>query len=325
MNSSELLQDIMRPDKRGMRKAVPVLGSGVNIQAARVAGRKEDNWSGLLARIAEAMSIPAASLENFPVSNLAKWESMLRLWARKRGIEPFQAERELQTFACTHLKECEKAGADSVLYRGLIDARFLDIISLNFDRRLALSSGRAKFKVAPKQCPEGAQGEPLYRHDLVAHSSRLQTRIWYPHGDTAKAATLKLGVRRYGFHLVLLEESRFRFGNTWRVKKSAEEAYATSPAYDNKILKWTKCFLTRDLVFIGCGLSSDEWALWWMIRSRVTSIRRSTVSAPRIYFVGVNLSTVDSALKQDFDSHGIIPVDFASHDEMWRAICRATS
>jgi hypothetical protein len=224
MNAEQKLRNVLQPDKRGARAVVPVLGSGINIQAAKVEGLKEDDWSGLLGRIAAAIGVSEQLINSLPHSNLARWESMLRLWARTKKIEPYQAEGQLQKLACEHLRTCEEAAIGWELYRELVAARFADIISLNFDRRVALSSRSTKFVNAPSACREGPQGESLYRHDCVTHTPKGRTRIWYPHGDTNKFATLKLGVRKYGFHLGTLEESRQGFGDEWRVKRNPEYA-----------------------------------------------------------------------------------------------------
>jgi hypothetical protein len=75
----------------GSRPGVPLVGSGLNLQAARLEGETEDDWSGLLERIAAEMGVRRSALDALPGWNLARWESMLRLWARKKKVEPFQA------------------------------------------------------------------------------------------------------------------------------------------------------------------------------------------------------------------------------------------
>lgn len=327
MSTEQELRAVLRPAKRGTRTAVPVLGSGINIQAAKVEGLKEDDWSGLLGRIAAAIGVSEELINSLPRSNLARWESMLRLWARTKGIEPYQAEAQLQKLACEHLRTCEEAAVGWQLYRELLAARFLDIISLNFDRRIALSSKSTKFINAPSACREGPQGESLYRHDTVTHPAGGRTRVWYPHGDTNKFATLKLGIRKYGFHLATLEESRQDFGADWRVKRNPEHSGYSS---DSEILsrrapKWTDVFLMRDLVFIGCGLSLDEWALWWMIRRRsLVATVGNAASQPRAFYVCVG-APGDGALRMLFGQHRISTIQFGSFEALWNAVRMAIS
>jgi hypothetical protein len=329
MNAEQELWTILRPTKHGTRACVPVFGSGINIQAAKIEGRREDDWSGLLSRIAEAIGVSEKRIESLPSSNLARWESMLRLWARTKNIEPYKAEAQLQKLACEHLRTCEQMAAAWQLYGELAGARFLDIISLNFDRRIALSSERTDFVNAPAKWREGPQGETLYRHDCISHPEGSCTRVWYPHGDTNKFATLKLGVRKYGFHLVTLEESRQGFGEEWRVKRgwnySLGDPFANSGVATKPLPKWTNVFLTRNVVFIGCGLSLDEWSLWWIIRTRSLVARRgSQARQPQAFYVGV-MTTSEGALRSLFKHHGIVTIEFKSYDDLWKAVRLAIS
>src|SRR5215831_8306382 len=99
MNAEEQLRRVLQATPAGRRVSVPVVGSGLNIQAARIEERTEDDWSGLLARVAEAIGTSRTLLETLPSSNLSRWESMLCAWARVKQIEPFQAESQLQKLA----------------------------------------------------------------------------------------------------------------------------------------------------------------------------------------------------------------------------------
>jgi hypothetical protein len=322
-NVADELRTALQPDERGIRASVPVFGSGLNIQAANIQGQTEDDWSGLLARIAAAIGLSERVLEGLPLSNLARWESLLRLWARTKCVEPYKAENQLQKLACEHLRNCEQTAAGWQLYREVTDARFLDIVSLNFDRRIALSSKQTGFVNAPANCREGPQGETLYRHDRISHPSRSFTRVWYPHGDTKKFATLKLGVRRYGFHLVTLEESRRGFPDAWRVKR--REIMWDKPRIKNAP-KWTDVFISRPLVFIGCGLSLDEWALWWMIRTRAFVVAGDgKKETPKTIYVGVRKASSNDALGHILRQHRITAIEFDSFDDLWKAVRLAIS
>ena len=191
----------------GLRTSVPILGSGVNLQAARAEGSNEDDWAGLLARIARELNLDPGAIDKLPKPHLFRWEAMLRLWARIKQVEPFEAEVQLQKITCAYLRSLEAVGSARALYREISAARFADVISLNFDRRVALSLRGCRFMSGPNPCPEGSHGETLYRHDLLAHAPDVHTRIWYPHGDTKKFSTLKLGVRKYGFYIGTIGEA----------------------------------------------------------------------------------------------------------------------
>lgn len=320
MNSQEKLAFLFKRDLNNFISCVPIVGSGLNLQAARIENKQEDNWSGLLQQIAIEMDRKIEWLETLPHSNLSRWESMLRFWATKNGIEPYQAELQLQKFTCNYLRQREEKSSNWKLYREFASARFKDIISLNFDRRLALSWNKLKFITAPSKCPEGSHGETLYRHDLLSHKTEGQTRIWYPHGDTKKYSTLKLGNRRYGFYVVTFEESMHHFGDKWRFKRNAFQVDIEQPEY-SQIPKWTDVFQSRNVAFIGCGLSLDEWPLWWMIRKRsLANISSGRANKAHTYYITAEMDGQNGFLQKILKQYNIEVINFASFSEMWECI-----
>lgn len=298
----------------GLRTCVPILGSGLNLQAAKLEGSHEDDWDGLLARIARELSLSPSSLDRLPRPHLFRWESMLRLWARVKHVEPFQAEVELQKLTCDYLRSLEANAAHRGLYLEFSSARFADVLSLNFDRRMALSFPTLHFKGGPNPCPEGSHGETLYRHDLLEHTGGIRTRIWYPHGDTKKPSTLKLGVRKYGFYVGTIEESQSGRGEDWRFKRAWNQ-WEKLPVSNPQTPKWTEVFLNRTLMFIGCGLSFDEWPLWSMLRRRAAQPARRRRPA---YFV--TASPLPREHTCALGDHGIAVLSFSSYEHMWDAI-----
>jgi hypothetical protein len=257
---------ILSERTNGLITSVPVLGTGLNVQAARLNRTEEDDWAGLLARITVELGLSAESL-GLPKSHLFRWESMLRAWARIKAVEPFQAESQLQQLTCRYLRSLEPIASQRSLYLEFSSARFTNIISLNFDRRIALSFSKTSFQSAPVPCPEGSHGEALYRHDLLVSADGSATRIWYPHGDTKKSATLKLGVRKYGFYVGILEEAIENRGDEWRVRRSYHDE-REKRRKDEHTPSWVDSFVKDTVIFIGCGLSFDEWPLWAMLRRR---------------------------------------------------------
>ena len=82
--------------------------------------------------------------------------------------------------------------------------------------------------------------------------------------------------------------------------------------------RWVEPFLDRTVVFIGCGLSLDEWPLWWMIRQRALSRgnRRAT------YHVGAGPALAGTQ-EHAFRQYGIQAIRFGSFEEMWGAVREA--
>jgi hypothetical protein len=321
------LEELLRV-RHGARDCIPVLGSGVNIQAACMEGHPApDDWAALLQRILKDIGVSDGAAGALPGSNLARWESMLRLWARHKRCDPFKAEQELQQFVCEHLRGYESQAAGWRLYRELLDAGFADIISLNFDRSIARSGKREQFVVAPKGGPGGAQGETFFRHSVVKSSAGRQTRIWYPHGDTKKASTLKLGVRRYGFHLGALRELQLDIDESWRFKRAWHQWNSYAPLGRAEALdrSWVKQFLSRDLLFIGIGLSFDEWAMWTMLHARSVKISRGRGRAPQALYLHVGANESTKPVLNALIRYGVTPCDFANHGDVWVSLRAALS
>ena len=266
------IRDIFARDASGQRGCIPVFGTGLNIQAATLAGYPhKDDWWELLVKISRLVLPPNSSIETLPRTNLALDDSLLCRWARREEIYPFKAEDELQRFICEELRMQEQQCSSFQLYRDVATAGFSDIMSLNFDRRIALSCDEQRFIAGPAPCPLGSHGESVFRHSLIQHEDGTTTRVWYPHGDVKKAATIKFGVRKYGYYVAVLREYVDRRDGSWRYHSSQVE-HVADPKAKAKLLRetaaWVPLFFKRPLVFIGCGLSLQEWPLWWMLRRR---------------------------------------------------------
>jgi hypothetical protein len=283
--------------------------------------KNRDDWSELLRKIATKIGISEEALARQPKTYLALWEAMLCGWAESMHVYPYKAEAQLQKFVCDELRKQEQECLSFSLYKRLADAGFDDIISLNFDRRIALSCGSNKFIPAPDPCPLGKHGESLFRHSLLARSGGESTRIWYPHGDAKKATTIKLGVRLYGFYIGICREYLHGFDNSWRFKPNSRQvAVRTEKFVRGTASSWVDLFLTRPLLFVGCGLSADEWPLWWLLRQRALKPR---ISAQTYY---VSIKAPHSVSPPHFQLlPNIQMLLFDSVQELWEGLLGAIS
>jgi len=270
------------------RTCVPIIGAGVNIQAAMQDGARNTNdWDGLLTRVSEEVGVDGP----LPPTPLAKWETLLRRWSAQKRVEPFKAEEQLQSFVCRELRSHETASSRYSLYGEFLDAGFADIISLNFDRQIALHRKNEHF-VAPKR-----------RDLLFRHSVASTTRIWYPHGDTRKSATLKLGVRKYGTLIGTLERERTRI----------MAAHRANARPDSRSHWLDLILLGAPLVFIGCGLAADEWPLWWLLHQRA----RNCGPAAETWMLSTKGSTAPHLAGSP---SGVNVVEFDSHQKLWEFV-----
>jgi hypothetical protein len=310
------LASLFRRGPSGARSCVPVFGTGLNIQAAAGEGlRRWDDWADLLAKIGARIGITGNDLTRLPRGHLALWEALLRAWAGHMGVYPYQAEAQLQTFVCDELREQEKECAGFRLYRDIAMAGFADIISLNFDRRIAMGSKSNKFCVGANSLRYGSQGESLFRHSTVLQSNRMTTRIWYPHGDVKKANTVKLGVRKYGFYIGTFREHLHHLDNSWRYKPNSKQVKTETGEVKTPAdaATWLDLMLQRPLVFVGCGLSADEWPLWWVLRERGG---RGSNAAPTYW-----LAIQDKKMGSTPPHFSLLPslrvVSFGSPEQLW--------
>jgi hypothetical protein len=207
LTSATNLRQVIEASRHRRGGLVPVLGTGAAIQASRIDSfEPNDDWAVLLQGIGALTEMTADERDHLPRSFLAYWERLVLRWAQKHRLQPYEAEAKLHRLVIERLRKFEIGEKKWTLYREFIEAGFDDILSLNFDRRLALASGEEHFVSVPKKPPEGPSGRSLYRPSVVRRSDGGVTRVWYPHADTKLAETIKLGVRRHGFHLGLIIE-----------------------------------------------------------------------------------------------------------------------
>ena len=314
------IASLLQPESDGTRCCLPVFGTGLNIQACMLeGGAVADDWAALLEHVASETKMPKRQVAELPKSPLALWEQLLARWARNRKVYAYEAEKQLQRIVCETLRKREQESKSFRLYRMIVDARFREIVSLNFDRRIANAAKKQKFQSGPRPSPRGGHGESLFRHSLIHHGDGAETRVWYPHGDTKKIATLKLGVRKYGFHVGVLMEQLDGLGAAWRYKPNAVQLERGSSAlarWDGRDPTWLEPFLESPLLFIGCGLSIEEWSLWWLLQERA----RRGCHEPAFYF------TFGLKPRDPLPPHlGLAPdlrvANFSGPEELWEQFC----
>jgi hypothetical protein len=195
---------------------------------------------------------------------------MLRAQAAHGLESPAGAERWLRNAVVDELRRFETEEAPRcALYKEVLSWGLRDIVSLNFDLALAHAGGRRRLTHTPSKDrrPRGPSRDPsLFRRADVSVAGGT-TRLWYPHGDTARADTLKLGVNAYGRAIRSLEGA---VGTYHRKRRSHEGAPWSDALRDlpDGVLSWATVFLGSPLLFAGVGLSLDEWPLWWLLHRR---------------------------------------------------------
>ena len=315
-------------DGSGDRLAVPVLGAGLNKQAAAEAGlrvKEEEgeaaevlDWGGLLEEVEKDVGIAAEAAAQI-TSMTARWEAVVRLW-EEVGDAAHQRESALGTSVKDQLQLQAKAIArgrrdrdlGGGVYQELLDRGFRDMVTLNFTSGLleVVPEGWLEFQAQSKKVTKQGGQKPGfalndYGRNLHFRQARKTDggfqRLWQAHGSaTERPDEILLGVRRYGLQVRALDLAFGRF-------KEAERAYGsrleppkqprqwssaqfeswrgerrqmgpfTLPGRPRKkdsygdqseVLSWLDVFLMSPLVFVGCGLSPDEFPLWWALHQR---------------------------------------------------------
>jgi hypothetical protein len=328
----ELSQRWRRDD--GSSRVVPVVGAGLNIQAAREAGgAPEDNWDELLKSVLKRVHIAAADIKRLPASFIQRWETIVRWYtAAKLGWRPFKGEGILQGEICDYLREVERQTHAYPLFKDFATAGFRDIVSLNFDRRLALAAGGGTVITAVPRA--GIHEQALYRHSRISAREGLVTRIWYPHGDTKKKETLKLGVRKYGLYIAEIDALRGRYMNHWykcdeHYQRSGGTHWALpTDVWDDLVRTWPEgqswacVFMSAPLLFIGCGLGHEEWPLWWLLnqRARQTTYLDQPNASPRPDTIVLTAGATAGPDHLQRDLCHIENIHFPTYEAMWSAV-----
>ncbi len=304
MEAWKLLGELAkRRDSAGQRRIAVVVGSGLNVQAG-----VQDSWLALLERIANEARIERASKERLVgmlkqtgASGMTSiWEAFLCELANADEA-PHQVEHRLQRDVAQLLREThERKAADLEFFQRFVDSSFADILSLNFDRSLLIATG----------------GEDVAGDGTLTRRGRAGgSRVWYPHGDTKLCRSIRLGVRSYGVYIKELD-SAYR---GYRQMRRATKGRSSEPQARN----WLEAAMQQPLLFVGCGLSTDEWPLWWMLhqRARDQARRPTRHRDPCFVLCAGPLERISSHLRSG--PAGLRLLHAASHAESWQRLAQA--
>jgi hypothetical protein len=232
---------------------VPIVGAGFNREAAG-----GPDWRELIRRVAGEEHAPA--IESLD-SMTSRWEALLRRHAALRDLPTPAVEAELQRDVVRYLRRFEAHASKRGMYRDFLALGFRDVLSLNFDRSLPLAAGGQRMRG---------------RTSLARRAEVAGTRVWFPHGDTLRAQTLKLGVRQYGRYVAALarayeamKEAQHDAGARWR------DVVREHPA-----LTWDWLVYNSPVVYVGCSMTADEWPMWWVLHQRAREHARTREPPP---------------------------------------------
>ncbi|MCB9716865.1 MAG: hypothetical protein H6712_23610 [Myxococcales bacterium] len=229
---SELDALVDRRFAGGDRSTALVIGSGVNLQAAIEVGASALDWERLLREIEAHEGIVWDG--DPPRSMTARWEALLQRQSKQRASDREDDMVRTVVDRLEHQTEqiwAKAGGRPPPLYTDLLGKRFRDVVSLNFDDRLARAGTKARLfratSPAETKLRRGSTFSVLPQLYQRYHlpSAEGFTRIWHPHGRSSSQSTLVLGVGRYGRLVADLDVG-------WGRYKSAEREFGEAPSRD---------------------------------------------------------------------------------------------
>ncbi len=263
---AELRAAARRDRASGRRALVPVLGSGVLVQAfhAGPAGAEKMplDWPALLTTVAEEAGLmrPRELLgrREVPGQGTLLWEAMV---LERAAIAPtegatFRHELALRRLVARRLVRHPDAAAARARCQPFLERLFAldfdDVVTTNFDDWLAPRAAAAR---APR--PQ-------------VHVTRGETRIWHPHGHASRPADIVLGARAYG---VVIAELAAAFDESVARARRARRP----PVKPRSVVD---VVLARPLLLAGLSLSREEWTLWWLLVQRARWLARKAERPP---------------------------------------------
>lgn len=250
----------------GTRPLVPILGSGVLVQAFHQgpAGKERAplDWPALLTTVAEEAGLqrPRELLgrREVPGQGTLLWEAMV---LERAAIAPtegatFRHELQLRRLVAQRLVKHPDAAAARARCQPFLDRFFslgwADVVTTNFDDWLA--PGR------------DATGD--LRPEV--HVLRGATRVWHPHGHASRPSGIVLGARAYG--VVIAELAAAFDDSVARARRTGRPPRRPRSVVD--------VVLSRPLLLAGLSLSREEWTLWWLLVQRARWLARKAERPP---------------------------------------------
>lgn len=289
------------PQSNGRKRLIPILGSGFNIQA----WPDSYNWGSLLFNVAQSIGLNNTTLHSSSESGMTSiWEQLVIQCKDQMRLETtIKAENLLRKIVADCLKRIENNRIQNGFLLDFLNLGFKDIISINFDRLLALDDFSTNRVIVPISKKAFNAQNTIFRHAQL--KNKTKTRIWYAHGDTENYQTIKFGVRSYGLYIRSLSAA-FK---SYRDKRD-ETGYASKRflSWCNNVrsfpvgqLNWFWLGLSSPIIFLGCSLSTDEWPLWWFLHQRARHLAHYTDGSLNPVFILWNVNNTSTKRHEALD------------------------
>jgi hypothetical protein len=325
-----------KANKLAQLEPVTVLGTGFLrqiLQPPSTAGHQPQlnrelrplvEWDSLLREVALSENLFSAWDPSLASRPTLQWDEMVRAKLRLPGKHPNlkQANRAETVLRGSVVKTLKHAMSNAHVDQQKLDefraAAGRHIVSLNFDTLIAKGE-----KAETGKSPEKAVRRLHLRLDSAKHT------YWFPHGCVRRQASIRLGLRDYGFlpsdwneafRLFKAFEQRHRHGSDWTdAALAAVRQHLINEEVDRIDTLFTGQLLLAPLIFFGVGLSESEWGWWWLMNQRARNLASvQERSRPETVIV-----VIESDPKASFWARrpaGIAPLFVKDWDEGWAVL-----
>lgn len=288
-NNLELLKEYLtKLLPSGHLEIVPVLGTGLHRQFGVTPSNKEliqslVDWEKLIDAVRGHINLHNLNISK-SIPLIMKWELLVGNYAKANNLPTYESEKKLKRIVC-RIVEYESKNLNRENYAVFINNKYKDIISLNFDSVLIQPAD-----IPVKESKLSRKKSNISRHFINQSTSR---RIWHPHGTIKTPASLCLGLRDYGiipsevskaFSIYKSKESKV-LGRAPRNSKQ-DRIIDYFHDYRNNCINWVELLMISPLVIIGCGLSWQEWGIWWALNQRQRNFSRiEQNNSPPVFYL----------------------------------------
>lgn len=272
----------------GHLEIIPVLGTGLHRQFGETPSNKEliqslVDWEKLIDTVKHHINLHNLNISK-SIPLIMKWELLVGNYAKANNLPTYESEKRLKRIVC-RIVESESKNLKRESYAVLIDNKYKDIISLNFDSLLL-----QPVDIPFKESKTSSKKSNISRHFINQSTSR---RIWHPHGTIKTPASICLGLRDYGIipSQVSSAFSRYKSKESKLIGKSSNNLTQDIILnfyhdYRDSCVNWVELLMVSPLVIIGCGLSWQEWGIWWALNQRQRNFSRIEESnIPPVFYL----------------------------------------
>jgi hypothetical protein len=246
------------------------------------------SWPGLLNSLSESGS------RHKNVSTTLLWEILaieragdsekparLRDLSLRRAVQERITKAEMKLWGDSEIHESPEVRP---LRNLLAHPKVTDVISLNVDLTIERLLGvedakptRRNHGTPPIPSSPRANADQLISAREAERSDGSTLRIWHPHGDRTDPEQNIFGIWAYRSGLEPLTSARGWLKAEER-KRSADPDGIASMRRDveEDPSNWLAIMMHRPLLFVGAGLSAEEWDLWFALVSRWRNFARSS-------------------------------------------------